>query len=550
MSPKARRPAAGLAEGLPGGIPAGPFRPLFWVDEDFRIREWPEATARALRVPVRAALGRSCSEVIGGSGDAEAAARCARCPVSRGAQVTGMAESTAPQATEHCAIVATPGPAGGGVVWLPLSQIVAGRATGTRLEQLVARGLLAERLGSIPETLEGLRRMVAADDCELFLIESSGNEVVLVDCEGPDREAFMERTKMPLGAGYPGAVTLLQKPIFTNDVQRDQLFVRQSVKRRGIRSFIGVPLLRGVQPLGYLGVGWRNETVPIDWGLRLLEALKSLVPIALPRQAETVRVAVPAIGRLDVRCFGAFELACDGQRIAPEAFKRRKAIPLLKILLLQRGAPVHRDRLVELLWPDAGPRAGANRLHGVVTALRSAIEAGREPRSSSFVLCRDDRYCLDIEAVHRVDLYDFLDRVEVARRSQAGGDDAGAIGHLEQALRLYRGDLFADDGDGADDDLFEPRRLRLRQICLDAARMLAGLQLRAGRGSEAIRTLEDALEVEPLATDLYETLISLLADAGRVVEARQHYERCRLALRAQLDMALPAAIRALEKRFA
>lgn len=521
------------------------FRPFFWVDEDFRVRAWPEATARALRVPARAAIGRRCSEVIARSGDRAAAARCARCPAAGHARVAGCADLSADPPHAHCAIVPQPA-SGGAIVWLPIARIVAGEAAGARFERLVARGVLAERLGSVAGTLDGLRRVVAADDCELFLVEPSGKEVVLVDCEGPDREAFMERTHMPLGAGYPGTVALLKKPIFTNAFQRDRRFLREAVKRRGIRSFLGVPLVREGRALGYVGVGWRDEAVPMAWGLRLLEEVKPLVQLALPDRTAPVRGAAGPPEPLVVRCFGPFEILRDGQRIPLDAFGRRKAVQLFKCLLLQRGSPVHRDRLVELLWPDAAPRAGANRLHGVVSALRSAIEASRGPRTSAFVLSREDRYCFNVEAPHRVDLYDFLDLVDAARGARRRGEDERALALLEEALRCYRGDLFAED---ADDDPFEPQRVRLRHTYLDAARMLADLRVHSGRADEAIWTLRAALDFEPAAIDLYETLITLLARAGRIGEARQQYECCRSALRRYLDMEPPARTRALEKLF-
>lgn len=525
----------------PDGIPrTESFRPFFWVDGDYRVRAWPEATARALHVPARSAVGRPCREVIGRSG--AQAARCEGCPGAR----TGAARRPA-QATEalggHCAIVPQAGPAGGALVWLPLSRIVAGGQAGARLEGLVARGALADRLGSITEVLEGLRRLAGADDCELFVLEPTRREVFLVDCEGPDREAFMERTHMPLGEGYPGTVTLLQRPLFTNEFQRDRLFLRESVKRRGIQSFIGVPLVEGGEPLGYVGVGWRDGAVPIEWGLRLLDEVKSLVRIALPDSLMPGRGAA-APGSLLVRCLGPFEILRDGSRIPPEAFGRRKALQLLKCLLLHRGTPVHRDRLVELLWPDAAPRAGANRLHGVVNALRSAIESDRGPRDSAYIVCRDDRYCFNSGAANRVDLYDFLDLSEAARAACRRGEDARALCLLEEAVHLYRGDLFADD---AEDDRFESQRVRLRHTYLDAARMLAELQVRSGRADEAIWTLRTALDVEPVALDIYESLITLLARAGRISEARQQYECCRTAVRRHLDMEPPARTRALEK---
>lgn len=522
-----------------------PFRPFFWVDGRFRVRAWPEATARALRVPAKAAVGRFCWDVVADKHDGRPDARCARCPAAGAAHAT-LARDTHPGAAPPmpCAILPLSGPAHGALVWFPLSHVTSGGFGSAWLEGLVIRGALAERLGSIESTLEGLRRVCSADDCELFLLDASGKEVFLVDCEGYDRDAFMEITHMPLGAGYPGTVTLLQKPLFTNRFQRDRLFLRGEVKRRGIRSFVGVPLVDGGRPLGYLGVGWRDGSVPMEWGLRVLDEVKAIIPLAVPARFLPARRADVPAARLTICCFGVFEIFRDGHKLAPEAFVRRKALRLLKLLVLRRGVPVHRDELVELLWPDAPPRSGANRLHGVVNALRSTIESERGSRASAYVVCRDDRYRFNVEAPHSVDLYDFLDFVAAARDAQREGVDERALGLLEDAVRLYRGDLFADD---AEDDALETHRVRLRHVYLDAVRSLAALRIRWGHVDEAIWALRTALDFEPVAIDLYELLIARLAAAGRLAEARQQYECCRAALRKHLDMEPPARIRALEK---
>lgn len=527
-----------------------PFRPFFWLDASFRVRGWPASTARALRTPARAAIGHPCWEVMGG----KLGAACARCvaagfPGARREPEGGWdfrdgSDDAAPALGSVRSCTVLPRADGGAMVWLPLSHMVAGGVGGVRLEGLLARGVLAEHLVSLASTLEGLRRVVAADDCELFLLDRSGSEVTLIDCAGRDRDAFMERTHMPLGSGYPGTVTLLKKPLFTNEFQRDRLFLREEVKRCGIRSFIGVPLVDGDRPLGYVGVGWREECVPIEWGLPLLEELKALLPAALPERHSAANAAVRRSGQLIVRCFGSFEIRRDGQTIPLESFGRRKAVQLFKYLLLRRGTPVHRDNLVELFWPGAPARVAANRLHGVVNALRSTIESTRCQRSSTYVLCSEDRYRFNTEAPHRVDLYDFLDLTDAARRARRQGESERASELLEDALRLYRADLSAED---EEHDLFEFERVRFRHTYLDAARMLAELRVKSGRADEAIWTLRAALDVEPVALDVHEMLITLLARAGRIGEARQQYECCRSALRRYLDMEPPARTRALEK---
>jgi DNA-binding SARP family transcriptional activator len=516
------------------------------VDDHFRIRGWPEVTARALHRPARTAVGRHCWEVIADGPHSRSSAPCQGCLVLHGASGNPSGEDGLPvkAAPGGCAVLPLPGPTREAIVWLPLARIASGTAGSTHLEGLILRGALAGRLDSIESTLDGLRRACAADDCELFLVDSSGREVFLVDCEGTDREAFLEQTRMPLGAGYPGTVTLSQKPLFTNRFQHDRLFLRNEVKRCGIRSFLGIPLLHAGRPLGYIGLGWRNASVPMDWGLRVLEDVKTLMPIALRGRYLPTRSAEAPSARLAIRCFGPFEVFQNGRKIAPEAFGRRKALELLKLLILQHGVPAHRDKLAELLWPGVAAHSGANRLHGVVNVLRSTIEAGRSNRASEYIVCRDDHYHFNTTAPHSVDMHDFLELIAEARSAQRHGAEDHAMALFESAIELYRGDLFADD---TESESFEMHRVQLRHSYLDAVRAVAASRIRHNHDDEAIRVLRAALALEPVAIDLQESLIAQLARAGRIAEARQQYESCRVALRRYLDMEPPARTRALEK---
>jgi DNA-binding SARP family transcriptional activator len=521
-----------------------PFRPFFVVDERFRIRGWPEVTARALHRPARMAIGRFCWEVTSTAPAPRPGERCQCCAALQSPADGAGSEASPAAAPDGCAVLPLPGPTRRAIIWLPLSRIATGAAGSTQMEGLVIRGALAGRLDSIEGTLDGLRRACAADDCELFLLDASGREVFLVDCEGPDRDAFLQQTRMPLGAGYPGKVTQSQKPLFTNRFQHDRLFLRDAVKRRGIRSFLGVPLLHAGRPLGYVGLGWRNASVPMEWGTKVLEDVKSLIAVALRGRYLPARTAEAPAARLVIRCFGPFEVLQNGHKIPPEAFRRRRALELLKILILQRGVPVHRDQLVEQLWPGAAAGSGANRLHGVVSALRSTIEAGRSKRSSHYIVCREDHYLFNTAAPQSVDLHDFLELIAAARSAQRQGAEDHALTLFEDAMGLYRGDLFADD---TGNESFEMHRVQLRHSYLDAVRAVTAARVRRNQIDEAARVLRAALALEPVAVDLQELLIGQLARVGRIVEARQQYESCRVALRRYLDMEPPPKIRALEK---
>lgn len=525
------------------------FRPFFWVDDRLRVLGWPEVTARALRRPPGAAIGRYCWEVLN-EGVRTPPARCRECATfaSVGAVVPGAADPAASAHAAPCAVFPLSGAAGEAILWLPFSHIVPGPAASSRQEGLMIRGALAERLESAAETLDGVRRACAADDCEIFLLEPTRREVVLFDCRGEDRDALLERTRMPLGSGYPGSVTLHQQPLFTNRLQSESLFLRNEPKRRGLRSFLGVPLQAGGRALGYLGLGWRDAAVPMQWGMRILDQIKPLVVLALQNDRPSVRsgrrLRPP---RLVVRCFGPLEIVCDGRVIPADAFPRRKAVALLRMLLLAKGAPMHRDKLVEQLWPDAPPGRGANRLHGALNALRSTLETGRSARASDYIVCRDNHYFFNTEAPHAVDLFVFLDRLSGARALRRAGAEQRALALYREAVTLYRGDLFADDVEAS---ALEAHRVRLRHSYLEAVRELTDILIRRGEVDEAIRLLRATLDLEPAVFDLHESLIVQLARGGRTVEARQQYECCRAALHRHLDMDLPPRAKALEKLLA
>ena len=60
---------------------------------------------------------------------------------------------------------------------------------------------------------------------------------------------------------------------------------------------------------------------------------------------------------LEVDLLGGFAVRVDGRSVPATAFARRRARTLLKLLALQPGYRLHRDQVLDLLWPDLDARA-------------------------------------------------------------------------------------------------------------------------------------------------------------------------------------------------
>lgn len=85
-----------------------------------------------------------------------------------------------------------------------------------------------------------------------------------------------------------------------------------------------------------------------------------------------------------------------GDRVIPDhAWPRRSARALLLLLLATPGHRLPRDRVLDLLWPDATQQAALRALRVALHALRRVLEPGlRAGRESAYVQSRGDAIAL------------------------------------------------------------------------------------------------------------------------------------------------------------
>lgn len=247
---------------------------------------------------------------------------------------------------------------------------------------------------------------------------------------------------------------------------------------------------------------------------------------------------------LHLKCFGAFEARIGDRVVRSDGFPRKKALALLKILILKAGRPVSRPSLTEMLWPDIDERAGTNRFHVVVHSLRSVIEPFREQRRWVYICNDGDLYYFDVESPHKVDLFEFRETISKARGADQRGDSRGAIEQFEKAAALYQGDLFEGDHTA---EWCEWERDGLRATYLDSVRRLARLSVLAGESERVLEHIPRALSIDPFCEDLHRHLIEALIDAGRHHEARERYNACERILREELGTVPEPATRRLEQ---
>src|SRR5215212_9129241 len=83
------------------------------------------------------------------------------------------------------------------------------------------------------------------------------------------------------------------------------------------------------------------------------------------------RVGRPEAVRVWV--LGGFRVSVGTRTVEEGAWRLRKAASLVKLLALAPGHHLHRERAMDLLWPDQGRRAAANNLSQALHAARRAL---------------------------------------------------------------------------------------------------------------------------------------------------------------------------------
>ena len=77
--------------------------------------------------------------------------------------------------------------------------------------------------------------------------------------------------------------------------------------------------------------------------------------------------------RAQIRLLGRFEVVVDGQPVPARSWRRQAASRLVKLLALQPGYRLHREQVIDALWPDVPLDTGATRLHTAAHYARTAL---------------------------------------------------------------------------------------------------------------------------------------------------------------------------------
>lgn len=246
-----------------------------------------------------------------------------------------------------------------------------------------------------------------------------------------------------------------------------------------------------------------------------LASLAQVLDLSLEHVRELVEIP-PASGVL-LQVLGPLAAWRDGAPVRLDGAARQA---VLGLLALSAGALVHREAIIDVLWPDRPPAHAVNLVQAHVSRLRRLLGPGSPALPQSELLATVGASYRLQAGQAQLDLLDFGRLAAVAREAASGRNDGAACRAYRQALDLWRGEPLADV------DLLRghPAVARLARQRADMVIEYARVASGAGWHERVLGLVRDLANEEPLNEQAHAQLMIALAGCGQQAEALAIYQ--------------------------
>jgi DNA-binding SARP family transcriptional activator len=224
-----------------------------------------------------------------------------------------------------------------------------------------------------------------------------------------------------------------------------------------------------------------------------------------------------------VRTLDAFNVWRGNQLIQPGEWKREKAKNLFQLLVGNRGKWLHRDQIINILWPDTPLETATNSLKVAFNALNQVLEPDR-PRGKEpyFVERQQELYRLNPNAIINVD-------TDIFEQSINEGTEIS----LRTAIDLYNSRYFEDSY--VQEWLMVDEQYYHQQYLL-AADQLIQIYIRDEKFDEALYITYRILAIDHLWEPAYRLQMEIFYHMGRIAMVHSVYKQCKRVLESELNM--------------
>jgi len=233
---------------------------------------------------------------------------------------------------------------------------------------------------------------------------------------------------------------------------------------------------------------------------------------------------------LKIYTLGRFGLLKDGKPVRFTRKAQEKPLALLKALIAFGGREVHEEQITDALWPDADGDLAHKSFATTLWRLRKLIGHPDAIQLSDRKLTLDPRYCwVDVWAFERI-----IRQAEAAwKQGMKANDMTEAVSLVQKALDFYQGPFLVAENNS---HWAISLRERVQSRFLRAVKRVCKYWKELGQQEKAVECFQRSLEVDDLAEEFYEDLMSCYLELGRKAAALSIYERYKGTLSSKLGV--------------
>lgn len=217
---------------------------------------------------------------------------------------------------------------------------------------------------------------------------------------------------------------------------------------------------------------------------------------------------------LRVQCLGGFRLSVFGREIELDSLRPR-ARALLRMLAIHPANGLHRESIVDALWPDGSAETGIHNLHVAVSAVRKLLVNAGVPEAFG-IRRHSEAYRLVLATTEASDLASFLEMAGQAKAAAARDDLDVARSTARRALDIYGGELLVEDGPV---EYVVRERSRVAGLREAVAAIVADCSIRDGDYGAAIDVCESTIVEHPYSDELWRLLMLAHRERGDLAAA-------------------------------
>jgi serine phosphatase RsbU (regulator of sigma subunit)/anti-sigma regulatory factor (Ser/Thr protein kinase) len=127
----------------------------------------------------------------------------------------------------------------------------------------------------LTELLDRTLDVLGADTAAILLLDTATDQLVATVARGIEEEVY-QGVRIPLGRGFAGRIAAQKRPVVIDDIDTADVF-NPVLRKKGLRSLLGVPLLVAGRLLGVLHVGTLSPRRFTDADVEVLQIVAERV---------------------------------------------------------------------------------------------------------------------------------------------------------------------------------------------------------------------------------------------------------------------------------